>query len=63
MNSAGENENSNANSFSGGLYSAAGQLYIVYLFGAFGAGRSYTAGSGTDVSYKYKFTKIINAGI
>jgi len=63
LNSAGENENSNANSFSGGLYSAAGQLYIVYLFGAFGAGRSYTAGSGTDVSYKYKFTKIINAGI
>ena len=59
LNSAGENENSNANSFSGGLYSAAGQLYIIYLFGAFGAGRSYTAGDGTDVSYKYKFTKII----
>tara|TARA_R110002153_G_scaffold54003_3_gene150208 strand:- start:20502 stop:21287 length:786 start_codon:yes stop_codon:yes gene_type:complete len=63
LNSSSENENSNANSFSGGLYSASGQLYIIYLFGAFGAGRVYAAGDGTDVSYKYKFTKIINAGL
>tara|TARA_R110000787_G_scaffold41052_3_gene101557 strand:- start:681 stop:1457 length:777 start_codon:yes stop_codon:yes gene_type:complete len=63
LNVAGENDNSNASSFSGGLYSAAGQLYLVYLLGAYQAGKSYTAGSGTDVSYKYKFTKIINAGI
>ena len=63
LNVAGENDNSNASSFSGGLYSAAGQLYLVYLFGAYQAGKSYAAGSGTDVSYKYKFTKIINAGI
>ena len=63
LNSSGENDGSNATSFAGGLYSASGQLYIIFLFGANGASRTYTAGSGTDISYKYKFTKIINAGI
>ena len=57
LNSSGENDGSNATSFAGGLYSAAGQLYIIFLFGANGASRTYTAGSGTDISYKYKFTK------
>ena len=59
LDSSGNNDGSNALAFSGGLYSASNQLYIIYLFGANGSARSYTAGSGTDVSYKYKFTKII----
>jgi len=59
LDGAGQNDGSNANDFSGGLYAAAGQLYLVYLFGANGAGRSYNAGDGTDISYIYKFTKII----
>tara|TARA_R110002110_G_scaffold282299_3_gene496695 strand:+ start:756 stop:1532 length:777 start_codon:yes stop_codon:yes gene_type:complete len=63
LNAAGENEGSNANSFSGGLYSASGQLYIIYIFGQYTAGKAYSTGTGTDVSYLYKFTKIINAGI
>jgi hypothetical protein len=59
LDAAGDNNGSNALAFSGGLYSASNQLYIIYLFGANGAGRSFAAGDGTDVSYKYKFTKII----
>lgn len=63
LNAAGENEGSNANSFSGGLYSESGQLYIIYLFGQYQPGKTYNSGTGTDVSYVYKFTKIINNGI
>ena len=59
LDSAGNNDGSNALAFSGGLYSASNQLYIIYLFGANGSSRSFAAGDGTDVSYKYKFTKII----
>ena len=63
LDSSGNNDGSNALSFSGGLYSASNQLYLIYTFGANGASRSYAAGAGTDVSYKYKFTKIISAVI
>lgn len=67
LNSSGNNEGSNALAFSGALYSASNQLYLTYLFGANGTEsvgpRLFTAGSGTDVSYKYKFTKIINTVI
>jgi hypothetical protein len=59
LDSAGNNDGSNALAFSGGLYSASNQLSLIYVFGANGVGRSFAAGAGTDVSYKYKFTKII----
>ncbi len=59
LDAAGDNNGSNALAFSGGLYSASNQLYLIYLFGANGTGRTFAAGDGTDVSYKYKFTKII----